>query len=56
MMPRENKNNAHTKFVGTNKEYYSGIFESGLLIMLNKEIKINIFARKQTDYLMDWMC
>ena len=29
MAPRENKNNAHAKFGGTNKEYYS-IFESGL--------------------------
>ena len=30
MVLRENKNNAYSKFGGTNKEYY-GIFESGLL-------------------------
>ena len=30
MVPRENKNNAYTKFGGTNKEYY-GIFRTGLL-------------------------
>ena len=30
MVLRENKNNAHAKFGGTNKEYY-GIFRSGLL-------------------------
>ena len=29
MVPRENKNNAHAKFGGTNKEYY-GILRSGL--------------------------
>ena len=29
VVPRENKNNAHAKFGGTNKEYY-GIFRSGL--------------------------
>ena len=29
MVPRENKNNVHAKFGGTNKEYY-GIFRSGL--------------------------
>ena len=31
MVPRENKNNAHAKFGGTNKEYY-GIFRSGLVL------------------------
>ena len=30
MVPRENKNNAHAKFGGKNKEYY-GIFRSGLV-------------------------
>ena len=30
MVPRENKNNAYSKFGGTNNEYY-GIFRSGLL-------------------------
>ena len=30
MVPRENKNNAHAKFGGSNKDYY-GIFRSGLL-------------------------
>ena len=29
MAPRENKNNAYTKFGGTNKEFYD-IFRSGL--------------------------
>ena len=33
VVPRENKNNAHAKFGGTNKEYY-GIFRSGLLWVL----------------------
>ena len=31
MVPRQNKNNDHAKFGGTNKEY-SGIFQSGLLL------------------------
>ena len=32
MVPRENKNNAYSKFGGTSKQYY-GIFRSGLLIV-----------------------
>ena len=39
MVPRENKNNAYAKFGGTNKEYY-GIFRSGLLIRLAREIPV----------------
>ena len=34
MVPRENKNNADTKFGGTNKEY-SGIFQNGLYLKHN---------------------
>ena len=34
MVPRENKNNAHAKFGGTNKEYY-GIFQNGLLLLFS---------------------
>ena len=35
MVPRENKNNAYSKFGGTSKEYY-GIFRSGLLILIEQ--------------------
>ena len=43
MVPRENKNNPHAKFGGTNKEYY-GIFRSGILSSYERPSSVQTLA------------
>ena len=51
MVPRENKNNAHAKFEGTNEEYF-GIFRNGLIGPVHTKThrkRINSKAHSKVD-------